>query len=201
MGEDIHATTAAAVAGVGLDEVDSEMRGRAKAINFGILYGMGARALAQQIGVSTKEAARFIENYFARFPRVRSFIDETIQRAREEGEVRTILGRRRRLPELQSKQPQQRAFGERIAVNTPIQGSAADLIKVAMIRLDARLEREELPARLLMQVHDELVLEVENSARERLGEVVKQEMEGVFDLRVPLVVDLSFGPNWAEAKS
>ncbi len=200
-GEDIHATTAAAVAGVSVDEVDAEMRGRAKAINFGILYGMGARALAQQISVSTKEAAKFIEAYFARFPRVRSFIDETVERARVEGEVRTILGRRRRLPELHSKQPQQRAFGERIAVNTPIQGSAADLIKVAMIRLDARIEREALPTRLLLQVHDELVLELEDSARDAVGAVVKEEMEGVFDLDVPLLVDLSFGANWAEAKS
>ena len=200
-GEDIHARTAAAVASVPLEEVDGEMRSRAKAINFGILYGMGARALAQQISVSTKEAQKFIEEYFARFPKVRAFIDSTIERAREELEVRTILGRRRPLPELDSKSPQQRAFGERAAVNTVIQGSAADLIKVAMIRLDARIEREGIPARMLLQVHDELVLELPDEDRQEVGRVVKEEMEGVFDLLVPLVVDLSFGENWAEAKS
>jgi len=200
-GEDIHARTAAAVASVELEEVDSGMRSRAKAINFGILYGMGARALAQQISVSTKEAQNFIEEYFARFPRVRGFIEATIATAHEELEVRTILGRRRRLPELRSSNPQQRAFGERAAVNTVIQGSAADLIKVAMIHLDQRIERESLPARMLLQVHDELVLEVPQGCEEEIGQVVKEEMEGVFDLRVPLLVDLSFGRNWAEAKS
>lgn len=200
-GEDIHARTAAAVASVPLEEVDSEMRSRAKAINFGILYGMGARALAQQISVSTKEAREFIDQYFQRFPRVKEFIDATIEEARRELEVRTILGRRRRLPELESKSPQQRAFGERAAVNTVIQGSAADLIKVAMIRLDRRIEREGLPARMLLQVHDELVLELPEDRKEEVSRVVSEEMEGVFELKVPLVVDLSFGRNWAEAKS
>ncbi len=199
-GEDIHARTAAEVAGVELDEVEPSMRARAKAINFGILYGMGSRALAQQISVSNTEAKKFIEDYFARFPRVRAYIDETIAKAKTEGEVRTILGRRRRLPELSSSHPRQRSFGERIAVNTPIQGSAADLIKVAMIRLDARIVRDELPANLLLQVHDELVLEVKRKHRDAIAAVVREEMEGVFDLSVPLLVDISFGENWAEAK-
>ncbi len=198
-GEDVHARTAALVHGVEIDAVDGDMRRAAKAINFGILYGMGARALAQQIGIQSKQAQRFIDEYFDRLPRVRAWIDRTIENAREEGEVRTILGRRRRLPELQSKDPRQRAFGERIAVNTPIQGSAADLIKRAMIGLDERIEREALPARLLLQVHDELILEVRDDAREAAARAVREEMEQVAELRVPLSVDEHFGANWAEA--
>jgi DNA polymerase-1 len=198
-GEDIHRRTAAIVHGVGLDEIGDEQRRSAKAINFGILYGMGARALGQQIGVKTREAQAFIDDYFERLPRVREWIDATVERAREEGEVRTLYGRRRKLPELQSKDPRQKAFGERIAVNTPIQGTAADLIKLAMIRLDRRIRETELPVRMLLQVHDELVFEVEDGRRDEVAEVVRTEMEGVADLAVPLKIDWGFGPNWAEA--
>ena len=198
-GEDIHARTAALVNGVELDGVTGEMRRAAKAINFGILYGMGARALGQSIGVSTKEAQGFIDEYFARLPRVREWIDATIARATEEREVRTMFGRRRRLPELASKDPRQKAFGERIAVNTPIQGSAADLIKKAMIDLDVRIESEGLPARMLLQVHDELVLEVRDDARESVRKVVVDAMQDVADLAVPLAVEAHFGANWAQA--
>jgi DNA polymerase-1 len=198
-GADIHARTAAIVNGLELEQVDAEMRRKAKAINFGILYGMGARALAQQIGVGTKEAQTFIDEYFSRLPRVRLFIDETVRKATESGEVRTILGRRRRLPELASSDPRQRSFGERIAVNTPIQGSAADLIKVAMIHLEQRIEAEKLPARLLLQVHDELILEVAEEASAELATVVREEMERVGQLEVPLIVDVHVGRNWAEA--
>jgi DNA polymerase I len=198
-GEDIHARTAAIVNGVALDDVTGEMRHAAKAINFGILYGMGARALAQQIGVSSKQAQEFIDGYFARLPRVRAWIDATKARAEADRGVRTMLGRRRRLPELASSDPRQRSFGERIAVNTPIQGSAADLIKRAMIDLDARIEREQLPARLLLQVHDELVLEVREDAAEAMADVVRAAMQDVADLAVPLVVDVHTGANWAQA--
>ncbi len=200
-GEDIHVRTAALVNHVEVDEVDSDMRRRAKAINFGILYGMGARALAQQIGVSTKEAKGFIDAYFERLPRVKEFIEECVARAERDHEVRTLLGRRRPVPELQSRDPRQRSFGERIAVNTPIQGSAADLIKVAMIRLDQRMQREKVAARMLLQVHDELVFEVEEGVVDEFSAMVREEMEGVAELRVPLVVDLAHGPNWAEAKA
>jgi DNA polymerase-1 len=200
-GEDIHARTAALVNHVDLKAVDSDMRRRAKAINFGILYGMGARALGRQIDVSTKEAKGFIEEYFARLPRVREFLDECVERAERDHEVRTMYGRRRPVPELQSRDPRQRSFGERIAVNTPIQGSAADLIKLAMIHLDARMQRESLPARMLLQVHDELVFEVDGDAVESFSEVVRQEMQNVAELRVPLLVDVAWGPNWAEAKA
>ncbi len=198
-GEDIHARTAALVNGVDIDGVTGEMRRAAKAINFGILYGMGARALGQSIGVGQKEAKAFIDAYFEQLPKVRAWIDETVERATADREVRTMFGRRRRLPELASKDPRQRSFGERIAVNTPIQGSAADLIKKAMIDLDARIEREDLPARLLLQVHDELVLEVRDDARDAVRDVVVEEMEGVADLAVPLSVDAHFGATWAEA--
>lgn len=198
-GEDIHARTAAIVNGVELDAVTGEMRRAAKAINFGILYGMGARALAQQIGVSSKAAQEFIDGYFARLPKVRAWIDATKAAAESDGEVRTLLGRRRRLPELASKDPRQRSFGERIAVNTPIQGSAADLIKRAMIDLDARIERERLPLRLLLQVHDELVVEAREDVVEEMAEVVRDAMEGVASLAVPLAVDVHWGANWAQA--
>lgn len=198
-GEDIHRRTAAIVNGVDLDEVTDEMRRSAKAINFGILYGMGARALGQQIGVKARQAQEFIDGYFERLPRVRAWIDATIETARREGEVRTMYGRRRKLPELESKDPRQKAFGERIAVNTPIQGTAADLIKLAMIRLDRRIAADRLPARMLLQVHDELVFEVEDSAREEVATIVKSEMEHVADLAVPLSVESGFGANWAQA--
>jgi DNA polymerase-1 len=198
-GEDIHARTAALVAGVEMDAVDADMRRRAKAINFGILYGMGARALAQQLDIKTKEAQEFIDQYFARLPRLRGWIDRTIATAREEKEVRTLLGRRRRLPELLSTDPRQRAFGERIAVNTPIQGSAADLIKLAMLRLDERIEKAGHPVLMLLQVHDELVFEVRDDFLDEASALVRDEMEAVGDLSVPLVVDCSAGANWAEA--
>ncbi len=198
-GEDVHARTAALVHGVALADVTPQMRRQAKVVNFGILYGMGARALAQQLEIPVRDAQAFIDGYFAKLPGVRRFIDETVELARREGEVRTILGRRRRLPELASQSPQQVALGERMAVNTPIQGSAADLIKAAMIRLDARIAREGLAAHLLLQVHDELIVEVEAGQRERVARAVKEEMEGVFALSVPLLVETSFGRNWAEA--
>ena len=198
-GEDIHRRTAAIVNGVDLDGVTDEMRRSAKAINFGILYGMGARALGQSIGVKAKEAQAFIDGYFERLPRVREWIDGTIEQARREGEVRTLYGRRRKLPELESKDPRQKAFGERIAVNTPIQGTAADLIKIAMIRLDRRISEDGLPTRMLLQVHDELVFEVDDGHRDAVYEVVRAEMENVVDLAVPLAVDAGFGANWAEA--
>ena len=198
-GEDIHRRTAAIVNGVALEEVSDEMRRSAKAINFGILYGMGARALGQQIGVKAKQAQEFIDGYFERLPRVREWIDSTIETAREEGEVRTLYGRRRKLPELASKDPRQKAFGERIAVNTPIQGTAADLIKLAMVRLDRRIHESGLPARMLLQVHDELVFEVEDAARDEVAALVGSEMESVAELAVPLAVEWGFGANWAEA--
>ena len=198
-GADVHRRTAALIAGVDEDAVTSEMRYRAKAINFGVIYGMGARALARQIDVQVKEASAFIATYFETYPGVRTYIDETVELAREQGWVATLLGRRRLLPDITSSNNRIRSFAERVAVNTPIQGTAADLIKLAMLRVQGELDRTGLPALLLLQVHDELVLEVPREHLETLRELVITGMESALELDVPLVVDAHSGGNWAEA--
>ncbi len=198
-GADVHRRTAALIADVPEEQVTADMRSRAKAINFGVIYGMGARALAAQIGVPTAEAAAFIEQYFATYPGVRAFIDQVKERARQEGWVATMLGRRRLLPDILSQNNRVRSFQERIAVNTPIQGTAADLIKLAMLRLDRALREARSPALMLLQVHDELVLEVPAAAREETAALVTEAMEGALELTVPLVVEVHAGENWREA--
>jgi DNA polymerase-1 len=198
-GVDVHRRTAALIAGVSEPEVTSDQRSRAKAINFGVIYGMGARALAKQIKVSQTQAKQFIDRYFATYPGVRSFIDETTAKARQDGYVETMLGRRRLLPELHSTNPGLRSFQERIAVNTPIQGTAADLIKLAMLRLDKVLRETGSPALMLLQVHDELVLEVAAAEVAAVTLLVREAMEQALPLAVPLVVDVHTGRNWAEA--
>jgi DNA polymerase-1 len=175
------------------------MRSRAKAINFGVIYGMGAVALGKQISVSTKEAKAFIDTYFTTYPGVRKFIDQTKEKARKNGYVETLLGRRRPLPDILSSNNRMRSFQERIAVNTPIQGTAADLIKLAMVRIDRQLQQEGLASMLLLQVHDELVLEVPGPELDRVRELVRRHMEEVWELKVPLVVEIHLGQNWAEA--
>jgi len=196
---DVHRRTAALIAGVDENEVTPGMRNRAKAINFGVIYGMGAVALGKQIHVSTREAKEFIETYFATYPGVREFIESTKERARRDGFVETLLGRRRLLPDIDSGNHRIRSLQERIAVNTPIQGTAADLIKLAMIQIDADLRWARLHSMLLLQVHDELVLEVPESELTQVQNLVSERMEKVFRLSVPLVVDLHVGRNWAEA--
>ncbi|MFT7699759.1 MAG: DNA polymerase-1, partial [Candidatus Krumholzibacteriia bacterium] len=198
-GADVHRRTAALIANVAEDEVDAEMRSRAKAINFGVIYGMGARALARQIGVKVKEASAFIETYFETYPGVKVFIEETRAKAHADKYVETLLGRRRLLPEIDSSNNRTRSFQERIAVNTPIQGTAADLIKLAMLRISAALKESDTNALLLLQVHDELVLEVPKQELEAVQKIVREGMEGAMDLKVPLVVDMHSGANWAEA--
>ncbi len=198
-GADVHRRTAALIAGVPEDQVTADLRSRAKAINFGVIYGMGARALATQIGVKTAEAAAFIEQYFATYPGVRAFIDQVKERARREGWVATMLGRRRLLPDILSQNNRVRSFQERIAVNTPIQGTAADLIKLAMLRLDRALREADSPALMLMQVHDELVLETPATSRDATAALVTEAMEGALELSVPLVVEVHAGENWREA--
>jgi len=198
-GGDIHRRTAARIAGVPETKVTAEMRSRAKAINFGVIYGMGAVALGKQISVPTKEAKAFIETYFATYPGVREFIDRTKEDARQNGYVQTLLGRKRPLPDILARNNRIRSFQERIAVNTPIQGTAADLIKLAMIRIARDLRGQGLEGKLLLQVHDELVLEVPRAELERVSELVKNRMETVLPLDVPLTVDLHVGRNWAEA--
>ncbi len=198
-GADVHRRTAALIAGVAEDEVDADMRSRAKAINFGVIYGMGSRALARQIGVKVNEATAFIETYFQTYPGVKAFIEQTREQARRDGFVATLLGRRRLLPDIGSTNNRVRSFQERVAVNTPIQGTAADLIKLAMLRISADLATAGSGALLLLQVHDELVLEVPRSELTATRDLVRSGMEGAMTLKVPLLVDMHTGENWAEA--
>lgn len=198
-GEDIHARTARQVLGADDQAVEPELRRRAKVINFGIIYGMSAYGLSRELGVAPGEAAGIIEDYFDIYSGVREFTDKVLQHAREKGYVQTLLDRRRYLPELVSKNPNVRQYGERMAVNTPIQGTAADLIKIAMLRIHERMERETPGTRMLLQVHDELVFEVPEGDAEKTGSFVSEVMESVMDLKVPLVVDVGWGKNWAEA--
>ncbi|MGD2063952.1 MAG: DNA polymerase I [Nitrospirota bacterium] len=198
-GADIHRATAAQIFGLEEEQVTDAMRRDSKTINFGILYGMGAFRLAQQIDVPLAEAKRFIEHYFARYPKVRAYLDGSVREARETGYVTTLLGRRRPLPEVNSDNRVVRANGERMAINTPLQGSAADIIKVAMLRVDDALRREGLASRLVLQVHDELVLEVPDAEADAVREMVPREMGAAASLKVPLVVDTGVGDNWDEA--
>jgi DNA polymerase-1 len=193
--------TASEMFGVPVEGMPSEVRRRAKAINFGIIYGISAFGLANQLGISREEAGAYIKRYFERLPGVRTWLDRTLEEARERGYVTTMYGRRRYLPELRGGPGGARAQAERIAINTPIQGTAADLIKLAMVRLHSTITEKKLAAQMLLQVHDELLLEVDNDALEAAGAAVRGEMEGVAALRVPLRVELKAGPNWAELKS
>ncbi|ATX80082.1 DNA polymerase I [Mariprofundus aestuarium] len=198
-GEDIHAATAAAVNGVDLDEVTGEMRRRAKVINFGILYGMSAFGLAKQLGISRSESQAFIETYFERYPTVRAFMDNTLERARELGYVETLLGHRVYVPEITSKNGMRRAYAERTAINAPLQGSAADIIKVAMIHLHRRLHEELPQATITLQVHDELIVEAPAAQAEKAAIIMKETMESAVQLHVPLIVDIGMGSNWFDA--
>ncbi len=199
-GGDIHRQTAALIFGVEAADVTSEMRSRAKTINFATIYGQGAYSLSQQLRITHDEARTFIDQYFERFTGVRAFLDEAVEAARTRGYAETIFGRRRYIPELRDKNFNIRAFGERTAQNTPIQGSAADLIKIAMIRIAARVRDERLKASMLLQVHDELVFEAPAEELDSLEKLVRVEMEEAAPLRVPLVVDVGRGPNWLESK-
>ncbi len=197
--EDVHTRTASEIFGLPHEEITSEMRRKAKAVNFGIIYGISAFGLAQDIGVSNSEAKRYIDDYFARYPGVREFLDRTIEEARTKGSVFTLLVRRRFIPELASSIAAVSSFGERMAVNTPIQGTAADLIKLAMINIQTRLKREELRSKMILQVHDELVFEVPDSEIDAMQKLAREEMEGVLKLVVPIKVDMGVGKNWDEA--
>jgi DNA polymerase-1 len=196
--QDIHTLTASQVFGVLAADVNAEHRRRAKAVNFGIVYGLSAFGLSQQIGIDQKEAKRFIDAYFEKYAGVRTFIDRTLERARAEFKVATLFGRVRPIPDILSKNPNLRGFAERTAVNTPLQGTAADLIKVAMIRIDAELANRNLRSRMLLQVHDELVFEVPESELDMMKQFVQDQMENVHALQVPLKVELGTGPNWRD---
>ncbi len=197
--EDVHRRTAAEIFGVEVTEVSAEMRRQAKMINFGIAYGMSPFGLSQRLRISTKTAKAAIDRYFERYSGVRRFIDEAVRKARNLGYAETLLGRRRAIPELQSRNFSIRQLGERLAINTPIQGTAADLIKKAMVDISLRLKKEKLGAQMLLQVHDELLFEVPSEKREPVEELVRREMEDVRVLDVPLKVEIGWGANWTEA--
>ncbi|HXE36463.1 MAG TPA: DNA polymerase I [Verrucomicrobiae bacterium] len=197
-GEDIHARTAQEVFGVGPMAQNAEHRRAAKAINFGIIYGLSAFGLAQQLGIGQKEAAQFINAYFTRYSGVKKFLDKILVETRKTGAAKTLFGRIRPIPEINSTQAQLRSFAERTALNSPLQGTAADLIKLAMISIDQRLAAEKFEAKMILQVHDELLFEAPPKEKTKLEKLVRQEMEGVHKLAVPLVVEISSGPNWRD---
>jgi len=195
---DIHAMTASEVFGVPIENMDKETRNRAKAVNFGIVYGISPFGLAAQLGIPQQEARAYIDRYFARYQGVRAFIEKTLEATRREGSVRTLFGRMRPIPDIESRNPNQRGFAERTAINTPLQGTAADLIKLAMIAIDRKLTEQGLQTRMVLQVHDELLFEVPTDETAAIETLVRTEMEGVVALSVPLVADLGFGANWRD---
>lgn len=199
-GADIHTSTAAEVFGMHPAFVTPLMRSRAKAVNFGIVYGIGAFSLAKDIGVSNKEAKAYIESYLATFKGVASFMENTIAHAKENGYVTTVFGRRRYLPELSSSNHMLRAFGERVARNAPIQGTAADIIKIAMVNVFKRLKEENLNARLILQVHDELIIETDEACKDKAAAILKEEMQNAAKMKVELTADVNIGKDWYEAK-
>ena len=199
-GEDIHTSTAAQVFDMPSIMITPEMRSAAKAVNFGIIYGIGSFSLSKDIGTSVAQAKKYIADYLAKYPKVNEFMESTVDDAMKTGVVSTMFGRKRRIPELLSSNKMLQAAGKRIAMNTPVQGTAADLIKIAMINVYRRLKSEGLAAELILQVHDELIIESDLSCAERASEILKEEMQGVYDMKVPLAVDVHTGDSWYDAK-
>ena len=199
-GADIHRLTASQVLSIPFDEVTDQQRSSAKAVNFGIIYGISAFSLSDDLGITTAQAAAYIQNYFDRYPSVKGFLDGCVQSAKDKGYGETLFGRRRAIEELRAKNFNQRSFGERVAKNMPIQGSAADIIKIAMIRVYQRMKKEKLKSRILIQVHDELLVEVYRPEAETVRRILEEEMQGAANLKVPLVIDVHTGENWYEAK-
>jgi DNA polymerase-1 len=199
-GKDIHTLTAAEVFEVDAETMDKETRARAKAVNFGIVYGISPFGLAAQLGIDQKVAKAYIERYFDRYRGVAEFIEKTLEVVRRDGSVRTAFGRVRPIPDIQSRNPNQRGFAERTAVNTPLQGTAADLIKVAMLRIDAAMSERGLKSQMTLQVHDELLFDVFPDEAEEMTELVKREMEGAAEFSVPIVAEVGVGKNWKDIK-
>ncbi|HHC72913.1 MAG TPA: DNA polymerase I [Thiotrichales bacterium] len=198
-GRDIHRATAAEVFGLPEEQVSDDQRRSAKAINFGLIYGMSAFGLARQLGIDRASAQRYVDLYFERYPGVRAFMDRTREQAREQGYVETVFGRRLYLPEINSRNAQRRQYAERTAINAPMQGTAADIIKRAMLAVHHWIEEKSPPLRMIMQVHDELVFEVKQGEEQRLGDAIRERMEGAAELKVPLVAEIGVGDNWDEA--
>ena len=199
-GRDIHTSTAATVFGVKEAAVTSEMRKRAKAVNFGILYGIGAFSLSDDLGVSRAQAQEFIDRYLASYPSIDFYLKNVIAEAYENGYVTTLFGRRRYIPEMAGTNKMQQKFGERVAMNSPIQGTAADIIKLAMVRVDQRLKESGIDARLILQVHDELLIEAHRTCADMAKAILQEEMERAVCYSVPLNVDIHVGNTWFEAK-
>ena len=197
-GEDIHRNTASAVFGVPKSEVTEEMRKRAKAVNFGIVYGIGGFSLAKDIGTTVSEANRYIKSYLMNYPSIDEYLRVVVANAEDTGYTATPMGRKRYIPELKSSNGMMRAFGKRIAMNAPIQGAAADIIKLAMIKVAKRLEDEKIDGGIVMQVHDELIVEVRDSEVELCKRILREEMEGAVTLSVPMITDVTSGKNWLE---
>ncbi|HIT89459.1 MAG TPA: DNA polymerase I, partial [Candidatus Merdenecus merdavium] len=198
--QDIHRLTASQVFHTPFDEVTSLQRRNAKAVNFGIVYGISSFGLSQDLNITKKEAGEYIEKYFATYPKVKSFLDAAVEKAKEDGFVTTMFGRRRPVPELKSSNFMQRSFGERVAMNAPIQGTAADIMKIAMIRVNDRLKNENLKSKLILTVHDELLIETAKDEIDAVREILNKEMSSAADLAVPLEIDIHVGENWYEAK-
>ena len=199
-GGDFHAETAAKVFHVDRADVTQEMRRSAKAVNFGIVYGISAFSLSQDLGITTAEARAYMDGYFSAFPGVRKYMDDVVARAKDAGYVETLFHRRRDLPELGSSNFNLRSFGERVALNMPIQGAAADIMKLAMLAVWKRLGTEDLKARLVLQVHDELIVECPEAEAETVARLLEEEMENVVKLSIPLTAEAHWGRNWLEAK-
>lgn len=197
---DIHRMTASQVFHTPFEEVTELQRRNAKAVNFGIVYGISSFGLSQDLSITRKEAAQYIENYFETYPGIKRFLDDTVAHAKTEGYVVTLFGRRRPVPELKSSNFMQRNFGERVAMNAPIQGSAADIMKIAMIGVNRELKEKGLRSKMILQVHDELLIEAHKDEVEEVKEILKRQMEQAADLDVPLIVDMHTGENWYEAK-
>jgi DNA polymerase-1 len=199
-GSDIHTSTAAQVFRVPLEAVTPELRSKAKAVNFGIVYGIGDYSLSQDLGISRRQAGEYIHNYLATYPGVDAYLKSSVENAKRDGYTTTMFGRKRLIPELASQNRNIRAFGERVAMNSPIQGSAADIIKIAMLRTRRALRDSGLDAKLILQVHDELIVEVSKKDADAAAVILKNEMEHAVETRVPLTVDVATGKNWYEAK-
>jgi len=198
-GEDIHASTASKVFNVALSEVTRKQRGNAKTVNFGIIYGVSAFGLSNQTNLSRKEAKELIDTYYSNYPKLRAYVSEQVAFARDNGFVQTVLGRRRYLKDIHSRNAVVRSAAERNAVNAPIQGSAADIIKIAMINIHERLELGKFKSKMLLQVHDELVFDIYKPELDKMKVLIRTEMENAYELKVPLEVDLDIGRNWLEA--
>ena len=198
--QDIHRMTASQVFHVPFDQVTSLQRRNAKAVNFGIVYGISSFGLSQDLSITRKEAAQYIEKYFETYPKIKGYLDGLVAQGKEKGYVSTMFGRRRPIPELKSSNFMQRSFGERVAMNSPIQGTAADIIKIAMNRVHSRLVRENLSSRLVLQVHDELLIEAKKEELEQVSRILEEEMRGAAELSVPLEIDMSTGASWYDAK-